>query len=723
MISAAKKFLIVSMAVMMAVMAVPTAAFANSPIVTGYSIETNPTAFEKGAHVTITVNITDNSITLDPNDPADQIDAYKILDSFRFKQDKPENIEVVVKSAHSYTVTFNEMVYSGEGKRLSFMVGCLKDPAPITYEQVDLTINEAREYEPPTPMPPEPSEPYVPDPAPQPTILIKMQQPAEPIKAGEEFELTFSFENLGKKTVENCMISYRPDSSFIVMGTSSKAPLEKIAPGKTVTATAKFKALSDISSEYLRIGISLSFSYFNNISTVSGSEDEEFNIPAVRSIGGSVVPEPVVIITHSELGTMTAGREYDLTVYFRNMGTVALSNIFVNMSVSGDIVLANPSSTASLPDIAAGGTGSVTLKIRTPAEISSSSQMASVNLKYYYESGSGLAAGNAGESFTLSSAPNRDDGSVIASPSPNIIITDFSGGAEAVAAGKPFDFSFTFMNTGSMAIENIVAVVDGGEAFTMNGSTNTFFYSRVAPGATQTQVVPMQTLATAHTGAQGISVSFQYEYVDNKTRSSGSANIRVTIPVYQEDRLEFGTPMLYDMAFPGMETTILFSYVNKGKSDVSNVEVSIEGDVSALQASQYLGNFSSGASGNISFVVTPYEPGEIPLNIIVNYEDANGNQVRRELPLTISVVEMPMPEYPEDWDSGFPGEEELPQGGFFSRIPWWGYLAAATAVIATIAVIAKAAKVKKARKAAAEAENEWNVFDEVNGKSEDKKEA
>lgn len=41
-------------------------------------------------------------------------------------------------------------------------------------------------------------------------------------------------------------------------------------------------------------------------------------------------------------------------------------------------------------------------------------------------------------------------------------------------------------------------------------------------------------------------------------------------------------------------------YVNKGKGDVSNVEASIEGDgITATQATQYIGNVASGASGSI----------------------------------------------------------------------------------------------------------------------------
>ncbi len=88
-------------------------------------------------------------------------------------------------------------------------------------------------------------------------------------------------------------------------------------------------------------------------------------------------------------------------------------------------------------------------------------------------------------------------------------------------------------------------------------------------------------------------------------------------------------------------------YVNKGKGDVSNVEASIEGDgITATQATQYIGNVASGASGSIGFAFTADAAGEYDAKLKVTYEDADGQQQTKESPVKITVSEAPAPADP-----------------------------------------------------------------------------
>ena len=105
-------------------------------------------------------------------------------------------------------------------------------------------------------------------------------------------------------------------------------------------------------------------------------------------------------------------------------------------------------------------------------------------------------------------------------------------------AGGRFPLSFTFENTGATKVENIVVTVDGGECFTVDGGTNTAHYKSLAPGKTLTQELPMQAVPTCKSGAQGITVSFKYEYVDGSKRSAVTADIRLSVPVSQPDRFQ-----------------------------------------------------------------------------------------------------------------------------------------------------------------------------------------
>ena len=157
----------------------------------------------------------------------------------------------------------------------------------------------------------------------------------------------------------------------------------------------------------------------------------------------------------------------------------------------------------------------------------------------------------------------------IAGPVPNIIITNFTYGDGSVAVGSTFNLGFTFQNMGKVAVSNMVVTVDGGENFAISGGTNTFYYDALNAGAALTQTVPMQTLASAKNGAQGIDISFKYEYVDGAARSSNTSDIKISVPVSQPDRFELNDPVVPNIVNAGEETTITMDYVNKGKGDVA----------------------------------------------------------------------------------------------------------------------------------------------------------
>lgn len=316
------------------------------------------------------------------------------------------------------------------------------------------------------------------------------------------------------------------------------------------------------------------------------------------------------------------------------------------------------------------------------------------------EDGDGTDAGNGGSTVQL------------AGPVPNIIITNYTYGDGSVAVGTNFDLGFTFQNMGKVAVSNMVVTVDGGENFAISGGTNTFYYESLWAGYSLTQTVPMQVLSSAKNGAQGIDINFKYEYVDGDTRNSNTSDIKISVPVSQPDRFELGDPVLPDTVNAGEESTISMEYVNKGKGDVSNVEASIEGDgITATQATQYIGNVASGASGSIGFAFTADAAGEYDAKLKVTYEDANGQQQSKESPVKITVSEAPAPV-----DPGTDVDPQTNQG-----IPAWVWIVVAVAVVAVIAmvVIVVVRRRKKAKKAAEDDDWDWDPTDSHAGTDTD----
>lgn len=533
--------------------------------------------------------------------------------------------------------------------------------------------------------------------APTPLIIISREDIPDPIQAGQELEVTLKFQNLGSTPLLTPVATVEPPDDLTVVGTTNSFPLSDIPAQGTQSVTFKIKAGSSISSASLKLDVTLRFNFNNNLAITQASANDKVIIPAVvtKAPDKVVNPQPTVIVTRSALaGPISGGQTVEVTISFKNAGQTALVSPVASFSTSDGLTLLNDTSTVALPDIAVGDTGSVTLKLRAAAEISSTTQSVSTGLKFTYDNGSGvMESGSTTEQVNLASNVTAKaeptysgGGSRTASPVPNIIISKYSFGGDSVAAGSKFKLHFAFTDTGKLKIGNIVVTVEGGDSFTMDGSTNTFYYDGLDSGASQELEVPMQVLAAAKTGAQSISVGFKYDYVDGGSRSNATAEIKLSVPVYQPDRFLVNAPVVPASVNLGEETALSLTFVNKGKADVSNVEATVEGDVDTPVATQYLGNFESGKSGTIGFAVTPRQAGQTDIVLKISYEDANQKVKTLTFPVSLNVVEVAMA-------SGDPTETAAQTTS--SGMPGWVWLLILAALAVGAYFLVKSLKKKK----------------------------
>ena len=400
--------------------------------------------------------------------------------------------------------------------------------------------------------------------------------------------------------------------------------------------------------------------------TVTVNQAEEYVAPTPTPVPEPVPPReqaaPPVLVTRSALGhPLAAGETADIVVTIQNAGSTKMIQPLASFSSSESLLLANDVSSVVLPDIEPGKSTTVTVRVQAAKEITSASQALMVDLKYGYDSGGQLLQATSSDKLNLSAAPTGTPGSEVESATPNLVIRDFSYGDGNIAAGSRFTLSFKFQNMGRMRVENVVASIDGGENFALDGGTSTFYYDSVASKGEQTQTVPLQALPTAKSGAQAVTVQFKYEYVDAGKRTAASSEIRMAIPVVQQDRFQVSAPMPPEGCAVGEECVLTLNYVNRGKTEVSNVEAVVAGDgVDAAARTQFVGNIAAGASGNVGFALTPNRSGKLKVTLKISYEDPNLEARTLEFPVELSVAEE---ELPVDLDE--PVEEEP---GF--RFPW-----------------------------------------------------
>ena len=530
-----------------------------------------------------------------------------------------------------------------------------------------------------------------PAPAPVPGVLISRSEMAD-LPAGSEAEITVSFRNLGDVALKSPVAAFTPADGISLAGGASSFLLEDIPGGGTGSVTLKVRA-ADSASGAQSLGVELRFSYGED-APASGTASDRLTIPVKAKPAAT---QPLVLISRSDISSpISPGEVFDLVLTFKNTGSVTVKNAAANVSPSEGLSLLNAASTFPVADIAPGKTGSITVKLQGASQIASASQSLSVDLRYTYDSAGAATSATASDRLNIP-AKAASAASSAEKPVPNVVVQKFEYGGKPVAAGGRFPLSFTFENTGTVKVENIVVTVDGGECFTVDGGSNTSHYDALGAGKTLTQELPLQAVPTCKSGAQAITVSFKYEYVDAGKRAPVTSDIRLSVPVSQPDRFQLNPPSAASFT-AGEEGEITLAYVNKGRADIGNLEASLVGEGFESPASvQYLGNVAAGSSGNIGFAFTPEQAGELKLTVKITYEDSDMQAQTKEFPLTLQVEEAsPEIDFSEDLPEEQPG---LP--GWLPAIP------IALAAIAAGVVLLLRLRKRKAEAAALGGES-WN---------------
>ena len=472
-----------------------------------------------------------------------------------------------------------------------------------------------------------------PAPAPVPGVLISRSEMAD-LPAGSEAEITVSFRNLGDVTLKSPVAAFTPADGISLAGGASSFLLEDIPGGGTGSVTLKVRA-ADSASGAQSLGVELRFSYGED-APASGTASDRLTIPVKAKPAAT---QPLVLISRSDISSpISPGEVFDLVLTFKNTGSVTVKNAAANVSPSEGLSLLNAASTFPVADIAPGKTGSITVKLQGASQIASASQSLSVDLRYTYDSAGAATSATASDRLNIP-AKAASAASSAEKPVPNVVVQKFEYGGKPVAAGGRFPLSFTFENTGTVKVENIVVTVDGGECFTVDGGSNTSHYDVLGAGKTLTQELPLQAVPTCKSGAQAITVSFKYEYVDAGKRAPVTSDIRLSVPVSQPDRFQLNPPSAASFT-AGEEGEITLAYVNKGRADIGNLEAQLVGEGFESPAKvQYLGNVAAGTSGSIGFALTPEAAGKLDLTVKVTYEDADLQVQTKEFPLSLTVEE------------------------------------------------------------------------------------
>ena len=273
---------------------------------------------------------------------------------------------------------------------------------------------------------------------------------------------------------------------------------------------------------------------------------------------------------------------------------------------------------------------------------------------------------------------------------------------QEIRAGDEFDLTLRLRNTSSHTVTDVKSTLsEANKTIVPVSGASSFFTKKIKPDETIEHTIRLKATGTA--GVEPVELTLANAFVQQDTAKTSSDTF--ILPVIQIPNLSLDAPSYPIEVYLGDSFNLMMNLYNKGKSCLYNVSVHLESDSMTADENYYAGNMESGTAKTYDVMVTPNMEGQITGDIVVTYEDTEGNANQQRSPITLNVATM-------DWMVDYPIMEDdmmvdtLPAQ---RTIPLWVWIAsgAGVAVIGTL-VIVLIAKAKKRKAAALEDDDEMD---------------
>lgn len=180
--------------------------------------------------------------------------------------------------------------------------------------------------------------------------------------------------------------------------------------------------------------------------------------------------------------------------------------------------------------------------------------------------------------------------------------------------------------------------------FTM-GETDTKYVDVIESGKSADISYKITVANEAAEGPTNFSVTLNYE---NWEVTQASASQTLPLSVKQPVRVEVGEPTIYDSdAKPEEPIAMSLNIVNKGRSKIYNVSIDVEGKGLSMYEDYYGGDVLPAAKLNPDILVSSTTAGKCSGNLLVHYEDSEGEAYTETVPVSFTVAEQPVVQQPE----------------------------------------------------------------------------
>ncbi len=262
-----------------------------------------------------------------------------------------------------------------------------------------------------------------------------------------------------------------------------------------------------------------------------------------------------------------------------------------------------------------------------------------------------------------------------------LLLEDYTMNPQEVKAGEEFDLTLRIRNTSDRTVTDVKSTLEEAKStiVPVNG-TNSFFIERIKAGETVEKTIRVR--ATPSAGVEPVSLTLKNEFVQEDAAKTSQDTF--SLPIVQVANLSLDTPNYPIDCYQGESFNLMMNLYNKGRTTLYNVSVTFESDAMSADENYYAGNMESGSTREYDVMITPNADasGQVDGEIVVTYEDEDGNQTEKRTPVTVNVAAM---DY--GYDDMYIPEEPVIAEPVSAGFPVWGYIVIGVVVAGAIAAV------------------------------------
>lgn len=211
-----------------------------------------------------------------------------------------------------------------------------------------------------------------------------------------------------------------------------------------------------------------------------------------------------------------------------------------------------------------------------------------------------------------------------------------------LTAGNDAVLKVTLKNNAARnAIYKTVATLklsDSNSLILTAGYADAAYVRSIPAGQTADIEYHISARASAAVGPSAATITLTYETSENEGAVAGNATSTIQIPIKQEMDLQIDTPVVYGTPVQDEPVAVSLNIVNLGRSRAYNVRI-VGMDGVSMQDAYFGGDILAAGTLNADFQVIPNKSGNYTGTLVVQYEDADGEQFTESVPLALDAAE------------------------------------------------------------------------------------